>query len=276
MTVEDLTGVDGIDTVRNVERLQFTNETVNLATPSAPVIGTAVAGDAKATVNWTAGAPQGAAVAEFRIQVITGGNVVNTVTGIAPGATSAVVTGLTNDTSYTFRVLAVNTLGVLSPLSAASNAVVPTSPGPVVTGSTPVDGQTAFAVGANIVAQLQQARADARLAASTVRSSCATSRQAPTCCRTITPAAGPTQTITLNPPANLVAGNTFTVTLNPVGTAANAQIRDCSGNVLPTTVITFTAQADGVASDGDGYVLRPTPRPLWVSESTSGQPSRSR
>ncbi|MET0999863.1 MAG: peroxidase family protein, partial [Marmoricola sp.] len=53
------TAADGTDRLRNVERLQFTNadgttETVVVATPAAPTIGTATAGNANATVRWTA------------------------------------------------------------------------------------------------------------------------------------------------------------------------------------------------------------------------------
>src|SRR3954452_10069641 len=47
-------GTDGVDIVRNVERLQFTDTTVNFGLPGAPTIGQALAGNARATVNFTA------------------------------------------------------------------------------------------------------------------------------------------------------------------------------------------------------------------------------
>ena len=101
-----------------------------IAVPGAPVIGNATAGNTSATVRWTAPADNGGSpITQYRVQVRTGTTVVRTVTGVAPTATSTVVTGLTNGTAYNFRVRAVNAAG-LGPLSAASNTVTPaTVPG---------------------------------------------------------------------------------------------------------------------------------------------------
>ena len=130
---DNVDGTDGIDTVRGVELLKFTDQTVNLAptAPGAPLIRTATAGNATATVNWDAPATDGGSpVNEYRVQVFTGGTLVNTVPGIDATARSRLVTGLTNGTSYTFRVLAVNAAGASAP-SDASNAVTPTAPATV-------------------------------------------------------------------------------------------------------------------------------------------------
>jgi len=95
--------------------------------PGAPTVGTAVAGNAQATVNWTAPTQTGgAAITEYRIQVRTGTTIVRTVSGIASTATSHIVTGLTNGTAYNFRVRAVNSAGV-GALSSPSNTVTPTA-----------------------------------------------------------------------------------------------------------------------------------------------------
>ena len=119
---------DGIDTVRNVEALQFTDQTVSVRVPAAPTIGTATAAAGSATVTWTAPAAGGApAVTGYEVVVNAGGSVVRTVTGIAPTATSLTVTGLTNGTTYTLQVRAVNLFGA-GPLSAQSNPVTPVAP----------------------------------------------------------------------------------------------------------------------------------------------------
>ena len=52
VTVTDNVGTDGIDTVRNVERLRFTDQTVTVAVPNAPTNVTATRGNRSATVTW--------------------------------------------------------------------------------------------------------------------------------------------------------------------------------------------------------------------------------
>ncbi len=116
---------DGVDTLRNIEALKFTDQTLTVRTPAAPGIGTAVAGDASATVNWTLPTPNGGpAPFGFEVVVSTGGTLVRTVTVASATATSVVVRNLTNGTAYTFQVRAVNTFGA-GALSASSNTVVP-------------------------------------------------------------------------------------------------------------------------------------------------------
>jgi hypothetical protein len=96
--------------------------------PDAPTIGTATAGATSATVNWTP-APTATAsgVSSYDVQVNSGGAVVRTITGLSRTAVSTVVTGLTNGTTYTFQVRAVNLVGA-GPYSAPSNAVTATAP----------------------------------------------------------------------------------------------------------------------------------------------------
>ncbi|MGO9027145.1 MAG: beta strand repeat-containing protein, partial [Acidimicrobiales bacterium] len=102
--------------------------------PASPTIGTAVAGDATATVAWTVGANNGASVTGFTITPYIGGTAqtaisVSAVAGSGTDPTpgnqdSYVVTGLTNGTSYTFSVSQISAGGT-SANSVESNAVTP-------------------------------------------------------------------------------------------------------------------------------------------------------
>ena len=93
--------------------------TVNAVAPGAPTIGTAIAGDAQATVAFTPPAfTGGSAITGYTVTANPGGA---TATG---GASPVTLTGLTNGTTYTFTVTATNAAGTGAP-SAASNAVTP-------------------------------------------------------------------------------------------------------------------------------------------------------
>ncbi|HEX6039444.1 glycosyl hydrolase family 18 protein [Longimicrobium sp.] len=94
--------------------------------PDAPTNVQATAGNAQATVSWTAPARTGGSpLRRFRVTAAPGGA---TVTVDAPAAV-AVVGGLANGTAYTFTVVAVTDAGE-SAASAPSAAVTPTSAGP--------------------------------------------------------------------------------------------------------------------------------------------------
>ncbi len=136
-TVVDNVGVDGTDTIRNIEFLQFSDTVL----PGAPVIGTATAGPGQATVRWTA--PTVGPADAFSVKVLDvttnpAGVQVGALRTAPAGATSLVVTGLTNGSQYRFQVLASNALGD-SPFSALSNTVSPTTatvPGAPTIGTT--------------------------------------------------------------------------------------------------------------------------------------------
>ena len=105
---------DGTDTLWNVERMQFADTAVGAATLVAPTVPTALsasASDSAVTLSWTA--PAGP-ISSFEVLVKVGGTTVRTITGLSRTSTGTTVAGLTNGTTYTFQVRAVNDFGASS------------------------------------------------------------------------------------------------------------------------------------------------------------------
>ncbi|MGI2176508.1 fibronectin type III domain-containing protein [Shewanella ulleungensis] len=112
---------------------------VNAVVAGAPVIGSATAGDAQASVMFSAPANNGGSA-------ITDYSVTSSPGGLTASGTSSPLTvaGLTNGTAYTFSVTATNSAGI-SGSSSASNSVTPigsqtitfTNPGAQNIGTTP-------------------------------------------------------------------------------------------------------------------------------------------
>jgi hypothetical protein len=132
------------------------NSVINAAAtaPGAPTSVAGTAGDAQASLSWTAPASNGgAAISGYRVQVATsaGGVYADAAGTCAPattGISTAVIctaTGLTNGTAYFFKVAAINSVGTGS-YSTASSGVTPvaatTVPGaPTSVGGTAGDSQ---------------------------------------------------------------------------------------------------------------------------------------
>ena len=97
--------------------------------PGAPTIGTATAGNTSASVTWTAPASNGGAAITGYVVTPYIGVTAQTAQTFNSTATTETVTGLTNGSTYTFKVAAINSVGT-GTQSAASNSVTPaTTPG---------------------------------------------------------------------------------------------------------------------------------------------------
>jgi peptidoglycan/xylan/chitin deacetylase (PgdA/CDA1 family) len=203
--------------------------------PAAPTGVTAVAGNASATVNWTAPNNGGSAITSYTVTPFVG-TVAQTpvqVTG-APPATTTTVSGLTNGTAYTFTVTATNSVGP-SPASAASAPVTPTAP--VV--------PTAPAAPTGVTAVAGNASATVNWTAPNNGGSAITSY-------TVTPFAGtvaqtPVQ-VTGAPPATtttvsgLTNGTAYTFTVTATNSVGPSPASAASAPVTPTAPVTPPSQ----------------------------------
>ncbi len=110
----------------------FTYNVTTVYPPSAPLDVTAVAGDAEATVSWSAPADTGSfPISTYEVRSTPAGTscVVTTLT--------CTITGLANGTAYSFKTRALNGAG-WGPWSTPSNTVTPVAPVPpsiTITGS---------------------------------------------------------------------------------------------------------------------------------------------
>ena len=123
--------------------------------PGAPTGVIATAGNAQATVSFTAPAHTGG-IAHTGTVAITGYTVTSSPAGGTDsnaGSTglSHVITGLTNGTNYTFTVTATNSIGTGSP-SSASAAVIPLSAPSITSPTSASVGSTSATLGGNVTA----------------------------------------------------------------------------------------------------------------------------
>jgi Ca2+-binding RTX toxin-like protein len=255
---------DGSDTLTNIEQLRFTNtdgsfEIVPVAdglAPPAPVNITALALNGAALVTWAE--PGGADVASFDVKAITGGTEFKKVT-VAGSETSAIVTGLTNGTTFTFRVRANGQSGHGSD-SDLSSPVTPQAPvdttAPSVTNRGPASSATNVPTGTLVTATFSEQVQGVSGTTFTLKSASGTAVSGTVSLN----AAGTTATLTPNAP--LASGTQYTATL--VG--GSSSIRDMANNGMSSTSWSFTT---AVADKTAPKVSSRTPGPGAKNVSTS-------
>jgi RHS repeat-associated protein len=119
------------------------NAVTPAGTPFVPTGVSAQPGNAAAVVSWSVPGANGSPITSYAVKAFQGSTLVSTTTIGAP-ATSGTVTGLTNGTTYTFKVAATNSVGTGAD-STASAAVTVGVPG-IPTGVSAVRGDQSATV----------------------------------------------------------------------------------------------------------------------------------
>ena len=205
------------------------NAVSTAATPGAPTIGAPSAGNASATVRWTAPANNGgAAISGYSVRVWDGATLARTTAVAGATTVSTTITGLTNGRAYTFDVAAVNTVGTgaFSTRSAAVTPVAPTTDAPpTLTSRSPAPNVTGVLRTVNATATFSEPVTGVVAGTGvTLRNPAGTAFPGTTVAYNAA-----TRTATINPggtgTTNLAANTRYTVTFT-------ANVRDSAGNPL--------------------------------------------
>ena len=222
--------------------------------PAAPAGVSATAGNAQATVTWTAPAGGGSPITSYTVTPFVGSapQTPVTVSG-SPPATTATVPGLTNGTAYTFTVSATNAVGT-GPASAASAPVTPSAPVAPVAPAAPT-GVVATAGNAQVtLAWTAPANGGSPITSYTVTPFVGSAPQTP-----VTVSGSPPATTATVPGLTNGTAYTFTVAAtNAVGTgpasAASAAVTPVVPESTPPTFVQAVS-AHGGPSSTRGVVL---------------------
>ena len=206
-----------------------------ITVPDAPTGVTAVAGNASASVSWSAPAfDGGSAVTGYTVTSSPGGHTCSTAT------TTCTVNGLTNGTPYTFTVTATNTVGT-GAASSPSTAVTPQAGAPgAPTGVTAVAGNAWAAV--SWVAPTNNG-------GSSITGYTVTSSPASAGCTTS--GSTPPTTCTVN---GLTNGTPYTFQVTATNGSGTSSLSSPSTAVTPATVPDAPTGVTAVAGNGSAAV----------------------
>jgi trimeric autotransporter adhesin len=264
--------VNAVNAVGASAASTVSNPVTPATVPGAPTIGTATAGNAQATVSFTAPSSTGGSP-------ITGYTVSSSPGGLTASGTASPLTvaGLTNGTAYTFTVKATNAIGS-GVASAASNSVTPAT----VPGVPTIGTATAGNAQASVTFTAPASTGGSPITGYTV----------------VSMPGSLTATGTASPlvVAGLTNGTAYTFTVKATNAAGSGAASAVSNSVIPATVpgaptmgtatagnaqatITFTAPATTGGSPITGYTVTSSPGgftatgtspPLKVTTLTNG------
>ena len=213
--------------------------------PGAPTSVSATAGNAQATVSWTAPASNGGASIESYTVTSSPGN--RTATTTDGSTTSATVTGLENGTAYTFTVVATNTNGNSSASSASASVTPSTVPGaPTSVSATAGNAQ------ATVSWTAPASNGGASIESYTVTSSPGN--------RTATTNNGSTTSATVT---GLNNGTAYTFTVVATNANGNSSASSASASVTPSTVPGAPTSVSATAGNAQATVS-------WTAPASNG------
>ncbi|MCU1357537.1 MAG: fibronectin type protein [Acidimicrobiales bacterium] len=215
--------------------------------PSYPGFQSAAPGAASAKVQFLTPAVNSAPITSYTVWPVQGATVLPAQVFATPSATSLVVTGLTNGTTYSFRVSATNSVGT-GPYSVTNSVMVGTPTSPGFPQSQPLDGSAKVAWSA------------------------AAANGSPITAHIVTPYIGsvaqPSQTFGNANTSDIVTGLTNGTTYTFKVAAVNA----VGTGMQSTTVVAIKVGTPGQPAFPSAQPLDGSAKVAWGAASTNGSP----